>query len=103
MGGDALPGSLRGVGGFPDKASAAIDPGERVGVGKGLRIAAEHHVNMVELAVHTDAFGRNGKIVVCGRTFFLRPVFGVGHDEELFHQPTLLIIIGIGLGDVVAE
>ena len=103
MGGDAFPGGLRRIGGFPDKASATIDPGEGVGVGKGLRIATEHHVDMVELAVYTDAFGGNGKIVVCGRTFFLRPVFGVGHDEELFHQPTLLIIIGIGLGDVVAE
>ena len=55
-------------------------------MGEGLGIAAEHHVHVVELAVHLNALGRHGEEVIGRRAFLLRAVLGVGHDKELVFQ-----------------
>ena len=55
-------------------------------MGERLRIAAEHHVHVVQLAIHPDAFRRDDEIIIRGRALLFRAVFRIGHDAQLFDQ-----------------
>ena len=51
-------------------------------MGEGLGIAAQHHVHVVELAVHLDGLGGHGEVVIGGRALLLGAVLRVGHHEQ---------------------
>ena len=91
------------IAGFPDQAAAFLDALERVGMREGLRVATQHHVHVVEFAIDLDGVGRDRQIVIGGRAFLFRPVFGIGHNEELFLQPPVLVQFLVALLDEVAE
>ena len=52
MGGDALPRGLGRFTRFPNKAAAFVDTLKRIAVREGFGIATEHHIHVVEFAVH---------------------------------------------------
>lgn len=67
------------------------------------RIAAQHDVHVVQLAVHFDQRGCDGEIIVGGRALFLRPVFRIRHDEELVLEQAVRVVGGFLFGDELAE
>ena len=89
---NALPGGFGRVAGFPDEAAALLDAFERVGVRERLRIAAQHHVHVIQLAVHLDPLGRDGEIIIGRRALLFRAVFRVGHDEQLFLERAVRVV-----------
>ena len=100
---DALPGGFRRVAGFPDEAAAVLDAFQRVRVRERLGVATEHHVHVVELAIHLDDVGRDREIIIRRRAFLLRAVLRIGHDEQFFLQPAVRVMFGVALLDEVAE
>ena len=72
-------------------------------MGERLGIAAKHHVDVVQLAVHLNALWRHGEVVVRRRALFLRAIFRVGHDEELVLQLAKVVIGRGALGNNLAE
>ena len=101
--GDALPGDLGRVARFPDEGAAFFQAVEGIGVGEGFRVAAEDDVDVVELAVHLDALGGDGEVVIGGRALFLGAVFRVGHHVDLFHEFAGGVVGGIRFGNELAE
>ena len=72
-------------------------------MGEGLRIAAEHHVHVVQLAVHLNKLRRHGEEVIGRRAFLLRAVLGVGHDKELVFQLPQIVVARITFGNDLAK
>ena len=102
-GGNALPGGIGTFARFPHQHATALQPLQRVGVRERLRVAAEHHVHVIQLAIHLDLRRRHREVVVGGRALLLRPVLGVGHHEELVLENALLVVGGILCGQVLPE
>ncbi len=100
---DALPGGFRRVARFPNQAAALLQPFERVGVRKGLRVAAKDDIDVIQFAVHADPLWGHRQVIIGRRAFLFGAVFGVGHDEEFFLQPPLFIILGLLMGNQVAK
>ena len=72
-------------------------------MGEGLRIAAEHHVHVVQLTVHLNKLRRHGEEVIGRRAFLLRAVLGVGHDKELVFQLPQIVVARITFGNDLAK
>ena len=103
LGRDAFPCLLGRVARFPYEATALVDALERVRVRERLGVAAQHHVHVVQLAVHLDALRRHGQVIVCRRALFLRAIFRIGHDEELVLQLAKVVIGRGALGNNLAK
>ena len=101
--GDALPGGFGRVARFPNQTAALVEALQRVGVREGFRIAAQHHIDVIQLAVDADAFRRHHQIIIGRRAFFLGAIFRIGHDEELLHQPALVVVLGVLPRDQIAK
>ena len=67
---------------LPDQAAALGHAVERVGVGERLRIAAEHDVDVTQIAVHPDPFRRRDHEVRGRRALLLGPVLRVRADVD---------------------
>jgi len=100
---DPLPCDLGRFARLPHEAAALLEAFERIGVRERLRVAAEHDVDMVQLAVHLDRRGRDGEIVIRGRAFFFRAVFRVGHHVEFLDEEAIGVVNRIALGNIAAE
>ena len=98
-----LPGHRRGFVRLPDEAAALLQAFQRIGVREGLGIAAEHHVDMIELAVHLDLRRGDREVVVGGCALLFRPVLRVGHDVQLFDEETIGVVRRILLRNEGAE
>ena len=103
LGRDAFPCLLGRVARFPYEAAALVDALEGVRVRERLGVAAQHHVHVVQLAVHLDALRRDGQVIVCRRALFLRAIFRIGHDEELVLQLAKVVIGRGALGNNLAK
>ena len=70
---------------------------------EGLGIAAEHHVHVVQLAVHLNKLRRHSEEVIGRRAFLFRAVLGVGHDKELVFQLPQIVVARITFGNDLAK
>ena len=68
------------VGRLDNKNAALFQAVNRVGVTKHIRIRAHDHINVVILAVDTDALRRGGKVIGGRLALLLRAVLGIGLD-----------------------
>ena len=64
LGRDALPRLLGRFVAFPDKTRTLVQSLERVAVRERLRVAAQHDVDVVQLAVHLNEVGRDGEKII---------------------------------------
>ena len=70
--------------GFPDETAALLHAVERIVVGERLRIAAQHDVDVAQVAVHPDALRRGDHEVGGRRAFLFRSVFRIRPDVDDF-------------------
>ena len=72
--GQVLPCALAFGVRLPDEAAALLDAVERIGVGEGLRIAAEDDVDVAQIAVDANALLGGDHEVAGGRALLFRTV-----------------------------
>ena len=82
--GQALPRLFAGLVRLPHEAPAFGHPIEGVGVGEGLRVAAEDDIDVAEIAVDADAIGGGDHEVGRRRALLLRAVLRIGADVDDF-------------------
>ena len=76
---------------------------ERVGVGKGLGIAAENDGDVAQIAVDADAVFGGDHEVAGGRAFLLRAVFGIGADVDDFLGIAVVVFQAVALVEQIVE
>ena len=72
-------------------------------MGEGLRVAAQHHVDVVEVAVDADALGCHHEEVRGGGPLLLGAVARVGADVQLLAHLAEAIQLALAVGHVLPE
>ncbi|MCG3162481.1 MAG: hypothetical protein JMDDDDMK_03736 [Acidobacteria bacterium] len=71
--------------GFPHQAAAFGHAVERVGMSEGFGIAAEHDIDVAQIAIHAHPRRRRNQEILSRRAFFLGAVFRISADvDDLF-------------------
>ncbi len=100
---DPRPGLGRRLVGLPDERAPLFQAVDRIGVRERLRVAAQHHADVPEVAVHPDALRGDDEEVLRRGALLLRSVLRVGaHVHELV-QPAELVARVLPLRHVLAE
>ncbi len=100
---DACPGFFRRFITFPHESAAIGHAIQRVHMSERLGIAAQHHVHVSQVAVHTNTFRGNHQEVGRRCAFLFRPVFRVGAHMQNFFWPSMVIRSPVPPTQVVAE
>ena len=101
--GQLLPRALAVDVRLPHQAAALLHAVERIGVGEGLGVAAEHNRHVAQIAVDADAvFCRHHK-VAGGRALLFRTVLGIGADVNDFLGIAELVLQAVALEEQVVQ
>ena len=89
--GKLLPGYFAFLLRFPDEATAFTETVEWIRMRKRFWIATQHHIDMSQVAIHTDSFWRRHHEIGGWGTLLLRTIFGIGADMNDFLGITQLV------------
>ena len=99
----SLPGLVWLFIGFPYECTTFFQTVKRIGMQKNLRIATQHHIHMVQVAIYSDPFRCRHQEVVGGCSLLFRSVFGIRTNVNNFPEIPILVYDIIALGHGVRE
>ena len=98
-----LPGALAVLIRLPHQAAALLHAVQRIGVGKGLGIAAENHGHVAQIAVDANAVLGGDHEVAGRRALLLRAVLGIGADVNHFLGIAQVVLEAVALEEQIVQ